>query len=455
MAMASSRNLLEVIDYVLDVSEIEANDDAREQLFDPETLLSEVISVIQAKAIEKGIYLESSVDSSVRRNFVGDYKHLHQSLLNLSINAINFTHHGHVKLEAKSPISEDFSLRLEVSDTGVGIEKDQMAQIFEPFQSTRAVASNPGGRGTGLGLDIVRRSVESMQGAIGVESESGKGSLFWIELPLKESEQALPQSDQEPDVTGSPADIAPQLSGRVMLVDDNETNLMLGAMLLENAGLEVTPVSSGIEAIRLADPSRVDIILMDISMPNIDGYEATRRIRERYNDMPIIALSAYASSVEKTKAYASGMNDYLVKPINLPEVVRVLSGYLNGSSQLSLEPDSPTSESMPECLLDREAIGVLLSQVGEENYKLVMKKFQHEARQRWSQLEAAQDFDSAAREAHTLASTCASFGLPGISKAFKEIEDKANRGLPSYADGFGSIGLLLEQGLEELANFAA
>jgi len=449
LARSSSKNLLQVINYVLDAAKIEAAEEQHERPFALETLIKSTADIIRARAKEKKITLSTVVDTALSTHYRGDPDGLQQSLLNLATNAIKFTDEGTVSIEALPATAPGFTLRFEVNDTGIGISKKDQSRIFEPFVSAGAGTARE--QGTGLGLNIVQRNVEAMKGRLGVNSAPGAGSSFWLELPLAQPSElhSVPEfaSFHEND------QVSETINAHVMLVEDNETNLMLGTMMLESMGITVTPVGSGEEAVQRADPNVQDLIFMDISMPGMDGYEATRAIRLEHDDqaLPIVALTAYASSVERGKASDAGMNDYLTKPMQHDEGIAVLRKYLpatrfgtsNSAAQSKPEDDSP--------LVDIETLNTLRSQIGDANLKTVISKFQDEARQRWSTLTSTPDYSGRAREAHTLASTCSSFGLPTAAELLRGIEERAKHGTAEANDSLEQAGELLDKSLVALA----
>lgn len=411
----SSRNLMQVINYILDVAKIEAVDSRGDVEFELGTLLKESLDTVRATAQEKGLETRIDLVPQLPPNFRGDADRLRQSLLNLLVNAVKFTETGGITLRACPGTGEGQTVRIEVIDSGTGIAEDDIDSIFQPYWSRVGKhRSAAGDQGTGLGLDIVRRNVEMMGGVLGVTSQLGRGSTFWLELPMEEVEA----NEVAIEASSKPV-LEQQLSGTVLLVDDNETNLMLGSMILEGMGLTVTAVSSGEQALQQA-PGH-DLALMDINMPGMDGLEATRRIRANAEvaDLPVLALTAYASSVERTAAAAAGMNDYLTKPVDREQLYGALAKWL-----------SPLTESLqtvaPE--VDRGVFDALLSELGEKNLRRVLEKFAQESAKRADSLCAASDCQQIAHEAHTLSSACGSFGLVSLAGELAALEAGAKAG---------------------------
>jgi signal transduction histidine kinase/DNA-binding NarL/FixJ family response regulator len=427
LAGESSRNLMQVINYVLDVSKLELSQPASEEIpFDLPEMIASVISIVRARAIEKGLELRSHIDGRLFSSYLGDSSLLRQCLLNLLTNAIKFTDDGEVNITVTPALDDEMSLRIEVSDTGIGIAPEDQELIFKPFRRVQSEGSVHRESGTGLGLDIARRNVRHMGGRLGVTSTPEAGSTFWLELPC----QAVDSDKKTTPKQSTGADRSHRLKGRVLLVDDNQTNLMLGEMILQSVGLDVICASSGEAAITMTQEEDPDLILMDLSMPGIDGFEATRQIRafRDAGSLPIVALTAYASSIEMGLSEACGMDGYLTKPIVLAELVETLSAWLPGGDDLSPpeqggDPGDDTTSAVDDAVLED-----LARQIGNDNLNRVISKFLQEIDVRWAALEGATTSEQLAREAHTLASTCRSFGLPSVGEKIACIERHAKFG---------------------------
>jgi PAS domain S-box-containing protein len=319
----SSNTLLSIINDILDVSKIEAGKVVLEERpLDVRRTTDEVVSLLKPRAAERGNTVNVRIDPSVPAGLLGDVVRLRQVLFNLVGNAIKFTERGVVSVELHTrEVGAQRRVRLEVRDTGIGIAPDKLDSLFQKFTQADASTTRRFG-GTGLGLSICRGLVELMGGAVGVDSAPGRGSTFWFELPLREAKL------ERDETRGSQTSGA--LTGvRVLIADDNLVNQRLVSMLLSRAGAEVTVVNDGRAALERVQVERFDAVLMDCHMPELDGYEATRRIRlweseAHRSRLPIIALTASAMESDHQACLASGMDDFLSKPVSVADLYACL-----------------------------------------------------------------------------------------------------------------------------------
>ncbi|MFK8040892.1 ATP-binding protein [Congregibacter sp.] len=467
LANSSSRNLLHVINYVLDISKIEAGDEVFEStVFDLALLMRGVADIVRARAVEKDLQLSWSASPLLGNLYIGDKAKLRQCLLNLITNAIKFTNSGSVTVRAlPSASSEDNYVRFEVEDTGSGISAEDKQLIFEPFWTGSSEAPDKD-KGTGLGLDLVRRYVEVMDGTLGVISHPGRGSLFWLEIPL---EPVTEENLSAPEGAADMSDVPERFKGTVLLVDDNATNMLLGRMILESLGVTVEEACDGAVAVERALSETFDLVLMDLNMPVMDGVAATTNIRKQrsVDELPIVALTAYASSEERDRCLSVGMNDYLTKPIVRGRLAEQLNRWLTAdndaetSSQANAEeaksaelPESDVPDSPPE--LATGVLDELREQIGEASLGTVLDQFEGEVRSRWeSYLRALADGELSAmiREVHTLASTCRSLGLAKAGEHFAALETHIRNSDAPPTEDLSISEDLLQSGLGALAEF--
>ena len=317
----SGRALLTVINDILDFSKIEAGKLELECIdVDVRELVDDVRRMLAVQASRKNLEFTVDVDAAVPALVKGDPGRIRQVLLNLGGNAVKFTHEGHVSIKVQVLDSDDASVHLQfdVRDSGIGISADRIACLFQPFTQVDASTTRRFG-GTGLGLSIVWRLVELMGGECGVESREGEGSRFWFRVRFaiaKESAESRPAELPAQSVHAVCSN--QKKTTRVLLAEDNLVNQRVALLTLKKMGYQVDVVKDGREALRAWENNEYDLILMDCQMPEMDGYEATRAIRQRENGkrIPIVALTAHAMKGADEVCRAAGMDDYITKPID-------------------------------------------------------------------------------------------------------------------------------------------
>ncbi len=328
----SANNLISIIDDLLDYSNIQSGKvKFQNRDFKIRDSLTQVIQLFKAKADEKKIQLSCTFDEYLPEFLIGDAARLRQILLNLTSNALKFTDTGSVNLDVQivSTDEKDIRLLFKITDTGRGISGELLESIFESFTRITDEHSSKLIGGTGLGLAIVKQLTELQGGIVSVSSAPGKGSVFKVELPYRLKE---PLSGH---VTRTRSGRRPTIEQkdltqvRVLLVEDNKVNQFLAQKLLKKMGFEVSIAGSGKEALTLlAESGACDVILMDVQMPEMNGYELTQVIRNNpdpaISTIPIIALTAYASENEKEKAMQAGMSDYVTKPYSPDDLLAVI-----------------------------------------------------------------------------------------------------------------------------------
>lgn len=332
----SSNSLLVIINDILDMSKIEAGKIDLERIpFSVEQVIQNVQTITQFKAEEKGLLLQTNISENTPAYVQGDPTRLHQVLLNLVGNAIKFTEKGVVTIQLKTGMVEaenKVMVHFCVSDTGVGIGAGRMEKIFETFEQAYSDTSRKFG-GTGLGLSISKKLVEIQQGEIWAESQKGKGSKFFFSIPYELSHQAK-------DSTAIPAaadnHAATLKAIKVLLVEDNQFNAIVAQEELEDAIEEVLVevAENGVIAVEKVSHTDFDIILMDVQMPVMNGYEATKAIRDLSNgksQIPIIAMTANVMKEEVERCYEAGMNDFIGKPFDIEDLLSKIKKLLGKS----------------------------------------------------------------------------------------------------------------------------
>lgn len=335
----AAQHLLAVIDNILDLSKIEAGKRLlEEEPVDVSRLLSNVCLILAERAQAKGIRLVVEADQ-LPTNLMGDSAGLQQAILNFATNAVKFTESGSVTLRAvgQSETTEAAVVRVEVSDTGIGIAPDALPRLFSAFeQADNSITRRYGG--TGLGLAIAKRLAELMDGKVGANSVLGMGSTFWLEVPLKKGIEAnvtVPATLEETE-----AALRQRYRGRRILVaDDEPINVMVLQAQLEAVELLVDAAANGAEALALAQKHRYAAVFMDMQMPTLNGLDATRQMRllPAYQTTPIIAMTANAFAEDKARCLEAGMSAFLTKPFDIDVLLATL---LNSLGRQDAERDA-------------------------------------------------------------------------------------------------------------------
>ncbi|MES2854222.1 MAG: PAS domain-containing protein, partial [Bdellovibrionota bacterium] len=330
----SGRLLLNLIEDVLDVAKIEAGAITLDSVtFSPADILSEVKEMFKHQAKDKGIELLTDIDVAAERNVIGDPARFRQIVVNLMSNAVKFTDQGSVTMRALSQVDEtrgQFSLTLSVKDTGIGISQEAHQRLFKRFSQVETGNSRRYG-GSGLGLMISKQLVSMMGGTIEVKSALGNGSTFSVQIPFRLSKlkaeanriRALAKIDPAPAV-GS--------SLKILAIDDSKDSRELIGLFLKKLGHDATLAVDAHDALTKLTAGRFDIVLMDVQMPKMDGYEATaviRKLEGPVSEIPVVALTANAMTGDSEKAFRAGMDDYLSKPIDIGALRELLSRWAN------------------------------------------------------------------------------------------------------------------------------
>ena len=320
----SANSLLGLINDLLDIAKIESNEmTVEDRPFNLLDVLEEVRSIMNVRAVEKDLLLNVKAPPRAQMQFTGDVVRIRQVLLNLVSNALKFTEAGFVNVLVRLPTEVDARLRIEVSDSGIGMSEDHLARIFDKFvRADDSITRRFGG--TGLGLAIGRNLVTLMKGEVQVQSQEGMGSRFTILIPLKKAEILTADNDDAPVTLSLSARRARGPGGkkrRVLLVEDYEGNVIVALNLLQDAGYEVVVANNGKEAIHKLESEALDLVLMDVQMPVMDGITATQLIRKmqargELKPVKIIGMTAHALAGDRAKCLDAGMDDYMSKPFD-------------------------------------------------------------------------------------------------------------------------------------------
>jgi signal transduction histidine kinase/CheY-like chemotaxis protein len=369
---SSSNLLLGIINDILDYSKIEAGKLKLEKHpFSIQNFQKNLLNLFESTAQKQNNTLKIKLDENLPATLISDELRLNQVLNNLISNGLKFTHNGVVtatiKVTQKEKKSKNITLLISVQDSGIGISKEQMEKLFQPFTQADTSTTRKYG-GTGLGLVITKNIIEAFGSTIEVISEPNKGSEFFFELKCqysddREKKQQLPKRMKD------------HLNNiEVLLVEDNEVNQMVASMMLEKMGVKVTIANNGQEGVDkyLSHPKRYDLILMDLQMPIMSGYEATKEIRKYNKDIPIIALTAAAMIEDKQKALEAGMDEHLSKPISSQKLYKVLQQYCGEESIQNIEQIKKV-EDEDEVILDTRHLDDMVSSVHKK--EIMLEKF--------------------------------------------------------------------------------
>ena len=443
---ASAQHLLGVINDILDISKIEAGKLRVERIaFNLDEVIQSINNVCGVAAAAKHLTFTIAIAPETPHRIKGDPLRLTQVLNNLLSNAIKFTEQGTVTLTI-APREGDGELRLlfDVSDTGIGLSEPQLVSLFKPFVQADDSSTRKFG-GTGLGLVISQTLVELMGGKIAVTSEPGRGSTFSFSLKMIEPESAILS---RPDAAVAPPlsrtlPKPPDLSGcRILLVEDNEFNQLVASDYLKLTGAEVVIASNGQEAVDAAHQGRWGLVLMDVQMPVMDGYSATRIIREHIpaGKLPIIAMTAHALAEERQRCLDAGMDDFISKPFDPPGLYRMLERWIRRDvdvatspviaavSEAKVESETPVDAFDPDFAMRyAQDDPVKLHKMLDTFYHRI-----HDLPERLREKADSGEADEVRRIAHTLKGSAPYVGANTMSKRAAVLEKAAEATTPGW-----------------------
>jgi len=458
IVLESGEALMTILNDILDLSKLEAGRFELEAVdFDPRLLVEGTIALMGGRASEKGLVLSGRVADDVPRYLRGDSGRLRQVLLNLIGNAVKFTESGAVTVSVSAVSArrveggrEAVPLLIEVVDTGIGMDAATLGRLFQEFaQADASIARRYGG--TGLGLSISKRIVDRMGGAIAVESAPGRGSTFRVSLALPEGTEPAAEADTD-------ADLLPSL--HVLVAEDNAVNQRVARGLLEKRGHRVTVVPDGRRAVEAVAAGGVDVVLMDLHMPEMDGIAATRAIRGLDGPaaaVPIVAATAGAMEHEVRRCLEAGMDAAVAKPIDPRALFRTLARVLG---PIDAEPEAVDDDD-PTALLEAgdgpfesAVYDALAEQLGADTADELVAAFEEAAGEALAAIAAARDAGDAAGmadAAHGLKSAAGSIGLRTAWRRARTVEDAAGAGhADAAAAGCDLLPAAIEQGLTAL-----
>ncbi len=445
--VSSGKHLLELINDILDLSKVEAGHLEIEQIrCKAHVVIRESTQILLAKANEQGISLDFLAKGPVPETILTDPARLRQVITNLVGNAVKFTEQGGVKVVMRMLPSDDSGPRIaiDVIDSGIGVTPEQIDKIFDPFAQADSSTTRKYG-GTGLGLPITKRFVEAMGGEISIRSKPGKGSAFTVSLPTGPLE-GIPML--QPDEIHSVDDEAVASSSvhwdfpdaAILVVDDGVENRELVKVVLEEAGLRVECAENGKIGAQMALRSNFDVILMDIQMPVMDGYTATRLLRQKGVETPIVALTAHAMKGFEEACMKAGYSSFLTKPIEIDVLLEELAGFL-GAKQGTPKPrresmpvDAPPVIETADADAGEPAAeeGPLVSRLASHpKLGKVVAKFATRLPDRLDKMDEAADrgdLEELAKLAHWLKGAAGTVGFDDFTQPSRELESLANSG---------------------------
>ena len=431
----SAELLLEVINDILDFVKMEEGKLNFESApFELRGLAESVIDVLAIRAEEKGITIETDIAHEVPRYLEGDAGRIRQILINLANNAIKFTDAGGVRIviSTEKETEKAATLRFEVIDTGIGISEEHHQKLFAEFTTLSPTYTQKFG-GTGLGLAISKRLIEMMSGTIDFSSKEGAGSTFWFIVRLAKTTSAGARKAEKASESLRTPDLA-NLSGSVLLAEDNPANQMVAKTILEKAGLTVDVVGNGLEALDAVKLRLYDLILMDVGMPEMDGIEATKAIRQldpTSARVPIIAMTAHVMSGDRESLLDQGMDDYLSKPSSKLEMLGMIHKWLNIDDSGSITAttnanvENPDKQKVIQSAIDQKVLIQLGEDTDPDLLPELINKFVSNMDERvaaMGQAASALDMEELKENAHSVKGGSATFGAIGLNKLATEFE---------------------------------
>lgn len=465
---SAGRHLLNLVNDILDFAKIEAGKLKLESAsFNLREVIERINTIASLKADEKGLSLLIEIDPEIPPALSGDSIRISQILLNYVNNAIKFTSHGSVKLRAHLLSRDDAQcrIRFEVSDTGPGLSAEQAGRLFQSFEQADVSTSRKFG-GTGLGLAISRELAELMGGEVGVESVLGHGSTFWASINIAIAKADCPSLQMLADAELASA--PPNLGGlRVLLAEDNLLNQQIAQELLEEFGLRISIANNGREAIELLYGEAFDCVLMDVRMPEMDGIEATRLIRQEahFDRIPIIAMTANARAEDRDECLQAGMNDFISKPVDPAQFFHVLSKWLRPNGGVEAQAVASVAQ---ECAVERHPVTQseidtqVLAALARNDVQKILRLstiFIESTRASLAQITEAQaqgNMTALAEIGHRQKSSSRSMGAGHLADQFGHLEAAAKHGDAAQAAEIGKEMADIWQRVEtELAEFLA
>jgi PAS domain S-box-containing protein len=451
---SNGKNLLDLINDILDLSKVESGRvDMEEAWAEPHRIILEVLQVLGIKAQDKGIALRFSAQGKIPQLIKTDPARFRQIIFNLVGNAVKFTEQGSVTVTCRfEEAPPEPRLLIEIADTGIGIPQDKMESIFDPFTQADATVARRFG-GTGLGLSISRKFARALGGDITVESRPGKGSTFRVTLKTGDLQDVRFLQPEEAAMATQALDAKEQRhwrfpKARVLIVDDGAENRELLRLLLEESGLAVEEAENGQVGVEKATRSHFDVILMDVNMPVLDGFAATRALRQQGSKTSIIALSANAMKGFEKDCLDAGYSGYFSKPIDIDRFMEMMAELLGGRAERLPAPDAkpaettlsvtglsgqgpPDRELAPTQLLHTNERPVVSRLGSNPRFQKVIQQFIEKLKDELARAQAAwekEDLQELALIAHWLKGAGGTVGFDHFTEPAAKLEQSAKTG---------------------------
>jgi PAS domain S-box-containing protein len=442
----SSETLLNILNNILDLSKIEAKKmRLRPAPLAPAKLIKKLGSLFAPRAATHKIKLKFHLSKNVPKVIEADEMRLIQVISNLVANSIKFTPKGgsiDIGFELMSEKDDELLVKVDVRDSGIGIDKKDVNKLFTNFTQLDT-STTKSYSGTGLGLSISKQLVEIMGGEIGVHSNPGFGSTFWFSFRTRRSDKSV-RNDDVPKVLKDGIKKFTTIKPSILVVDDNQVNKDVAGEILKKCGCQIDLASNGIEAVFKAKTNDYDIILMDIQMPEMDGIEANRQIKnlDKEKTPIVVAMTAYSLKEDEERFLAAGLDDYLAKPIRANQLIGKVEQIMLGSKKISQEGENKSQDSQ---ILNQDTIDQLQKYGGEEMVYSALKEFEQEADEQIKECVAAlkkNDFKTIQKHLHTLKGSAGTLGIEKVAQISQEIEAKMKK------QDFSNV----KKGLSELTN---
>jgi CheY-like chemotaxis protein len=434
----SAKRLLNIINDILDFSKIEAGKlEIHKINFNMKELLHNIKDITSLKAYEKGLEFELICNCQENPIYYGDTLRISQILINLIGNAIKFTEKGFIQLQVFKKVKN--RIRFEIIDSGIGISREQQDRLFQSFSQADGSTTRKYG-GTGLGLSISKQLVELMGGKIWVESVENVGSKFIFEIELEKGDISKIEKNDNKDFN-----IKTLKKSKILLVEDNEINQEIVLGFLEDSTIDIAIANNGQEAVDMFSNNHYELILMDLQMPIMDGFEATRLIREKDKDIPIIALTANAMREDVNKTEKTGMNEHLSKPIEAEKLYKVLLKYISKKVDISTI-ESKNDIDIPRFINIDTTIGLSHMANNKKLYIKVLNDFYTNYKE--LKLEKLNEKELQI-VTHTIKGLSANIGAMKLNSITKKLERTLNRDL--FDEFYRQLSNVLDEikGLEE------